>query len=261
METYKEYPIRCKTCNEQIACFSADYEILLDSGYTFEAALDELGITEYCSRIAMMTPTIVAFNMENREVIEGFKNVEAADEETDQNESISQPIFSQCRAIQPTDVQMGPILTIPSPIRTIPNAPGVITQPMTFEIGLTTPKPQPIGLSRPVPPGMQVIGLSQPTVRPPVQLQPTPTIQPITAPKQNIVAPIIPGIELGIEIEPLGERIQVKEPEPNEIKKFHEPTMVGVPTINSDPLLPQVTIYVGAGKYTRILNGRTYLAQ
>lgn len=72
MEFYKEYPIRCKTCNEQIACFSKLYEDLISS-MTSEEALNQLGIMNYCSRIAMMNPTIVIFNLENRKAVEGIE--------------------------------------------------------------------------------------------------------------------------------------------------------------------------------------------
>jgi DNA-directed RNA polymerase subunit N (RpoN/RPB10) len=71
MNYYREYPIRCKTCNEQIACFSFAYEELVARGYSLAKALDEIGITNYCSRISMMNPVIVTYNMERRDLIEG----------------------------------------------------------------------------------------------------------------------------------------------------------------------------------------------
>ena len=113
METYEEYPIRCKTCNEQIACFAADYEVLLEAGSSPEEALNQLGITDYCSRMAFLAPTFVAFNMENREVIEGFKSVEAATEADAHHESIARPSFSPCLGAQPTPapgVQPAPVI-------------------------------------------------------------------------------------------------------------------------------------------------------
>ena len=76
MEYYVEYPIRCKTCNSQIACFAAEYNALLVAGYTIQQALDHLEIMNYCCRIYMKDPVIVMFNMENRDVIEGIKKVE-----------------------------------------------------------------------------------------------------------------------------------------------------------------------------------------
>jgi DNA-directed RNA polymerase subunit N (RpoN/RPB10) len=83
MESYREYPIRCKTCNAQISRYSDAFEQLV-TGFAgqpnpVEQALNELGITNYCCRIALMTPTIVQFDMENRELIEGFINVDIAE--------------------------------------------------------------------------------------------------------------------------------------------------------------------------------------
>jgi DNA-directed RNA polymerase subunit N (RpoN/RPB10) len=96
MESYREYPIRCKSCGEQIACYAPDFEQAIEEGFTPEEALNQLGITDYCSRIAMLNPVIVAFNMENRQVIEGFKSIDAAQEEDIQSGYASQPIFSAC---------------------------------------------------------------------------------------------------------------------------------------------------------------------
>jgi DNA-directed RNA polymerase subunit N (RpoN/RPB10) len=101
MDTYREYPIRCKTCNDQLACFSEDYETLLENDLSIEEALNQLGIMDYCCRISMMTPTIVPFNMENREVIEGFKTVGAANELEAQTQSLSRPIFTHCLNLGP----------------------------------------------------------------------------------------------------------------------------------------------------------------
>lgn len=80
MEYYEEYPIRCKTCNGQIACYSYEYREYLNSGSTIQQALDSLGLTNYCCRIAMKDPVVVTFDMENRKVIEGSKKIDAADD-------------------------------------------------------------------------------------------------------------------------------------------------------------------------------------
>lgn len=77
---YKEYPIRCKTCNEQIACYAESYEEYLRNGLSIKEALDALGIINYCTRNNMMHPTIVPLNMENREIIEGRKAIDVLDE-------------------------------------------------------------------------------------------------------------------------------------------------------------------------------------
>jgi DNA-directed RNA polymerase subunit N (RpoN/RPB10) len=83
MELYYEYPVRCKTCNEQIACYSYEYLEYLEQGYTIEEALNLLQIMNPCSRIAMMNPTPVFFNLENRDAVEGIRDVQAIDLDDD----------------------------------------------------------------------------------------------------------------------------------------------------------------------------------
>ena len=75
--SFREYAIRCKTCNAQIACFAEDYEQSLGTGASVEDSLNAMGITNYCCRIAFMNPTIVMFNMENRPLIEGLTTINA----------------------------------------------------------------------------------------------------------------------------------------------------------------------------------------
>lgn len=77
--SYREYSVRCKTCNAQVACFAGEYEQWLSTGLTFEETLNQMGITNYCCRIAFMNPTVVMFNMENRLLIEGVISVDAAE--------------------------------------------------------------------------------------------------------------------------------------------------------------------------------------
>ncbi len=50
MDTYREYAIRCRTCNMQIAAFASTYEELLNSGYSVEEALNTLSYYEGCCR-------------------------------------------------------------------------------------------------------------------------------------------------------------------------------------------------------------------
>ena len=85
-------------------------------------------------------------------------------------------------------------------------------------------------------------------------------VRPATQADPQIVAPIIPGIELD-DIETLGVGIPVAGLDITKVAQFQEPVAVGVPTINPDPAVPQLQVYVGAGKYIHVLNGRTYLAQ
>lgn len=86
MNSYRAYPIRCKTCNNQIACYAMDYENLIrnvfakdsdiNKTHAIEKSLNQLGLMSSCCRISMMNPTIETFNMENRELIEGIRHVD-----------------------------------------------------------------------------------------------------------------------------------------------------------------------------------------
>lgn len=306
METYEEYPVRCKTCNEQIACFSEDYKALIEAGSTIEEALNELGIMVECSRAALMNPTFVSFNMENREVIEGFKSVDAATDDDAQNESMARPVFTPCLPTQ--SPQGAPVLgpqTITLPGPTTPGLPGMMQPRVTAPgiPGILQPRVQPIGptvgpqlrlqtttvqptlqplvqprvqtttlqtrvtaVATPMLAGLQTIAMVQPTTRVTPTTRPQLTqgirpavVQPIIAPE--MIAPIIPGIDIPGNIEELGIAIPVKDADPIDVTKFHEPLEVGLSTINPDPTVPLVQVYVGAGKYVRVLNGRTYLAQ
>jgi len=245
MESYREYPIRCKTCYEQLSCFANDYEDLLDTGLSEEEALNNLGIMACCSRIAMVNPTIVAFNMENREVIEGFKSVETANDDAAQNESMARPVFNPCMGTNITGIIPKPLVIGTLPTRVQPNAPGAMIQPAvqqgipSFRLGN---------------PGMQTITVMQPT-RQILVSQPS---EVIPASPPGLVDPIISGIEFGMDVEPSGVGIPVQAPD---IKQFQEPISVGTPTINPDPTVVQAQVYVGAGKHTRVLNGRTYIAR
>lgn len=284
METYEEYPIRCKTCNEQIACFAPDFKALLEAGFSAEDALNDLGIMMPCSRTAMIEPTFVAFNMENREVIEGFKSVDAATEADAQRESIARPIFSPCLgATTIAGVQAAPIVgaaaqaapqaaagvrpgllpmlqpRVQATPQLRPGAPGLTQTTLQLRPGGQVP-PVRTQATAPALAGLPTLGLIQQAVRPVPPPEPrTPIVQPII-PAQAI-QPIIPGIDLEEDIEALGVGIPVRDADAVDVTKFREPVTVGVPTINPDPTIPQAQVYVGAGKYVRVLNGRTYLAQ
>lgn len=225
MESYKEYSIRCKTCNEQLACYAPLYEDLLNSGLSIEEALNQLGITEWCSRISMMNPTIVTFNMENREVIEGFKSVDAATEADSQNESTIRPVFSPCMSTQQTIQQAAPAVRLP-------------------------PVPQSLSIKPTTKSGLQTIGVSQPAVR----------LLPPNVP--TAIKPIQQGTKEEVAI---GTGIAVNLSEDIKPTKFQEPKFVGLPTINENPLLPKMTVYVGSvgnkAVNITILNGRTYIAR
>ncbi len=76
-EYYVEYPIRCKSCNENIACRVEEYQQLIDVGYSIEDSLNEMGVMNTCSRNSFQNPTYVFFDMEYRPLIEGRMGVES----------------------------------------------------------------------------------------------------------------------------------------------------------------------------------------
>lgn len=69
---YEEFPICCYTCNENLGIYEDTFNDMLNNGFTKEQALNDLGITDPCSRILMMNPVLVKFDMENRDLIEGI---------------------------------------------------------------------------------------------------------------------------------------------------------------------------------------------
>jgi DNA-directed RNA polymerase subunit N (RpoN/RPB10) len=93
MDSYREYLIRCKTCNSQIACFATQYEDLLSTKLSIEDSLNQMGIRNYCCRIAFMNPTIVTFDMENRALIEGLITIDAAIGPDSRTTGSSQTVF------------------------------------------------------------------------------------------------------------------------------------------------------------------------
>lgn len=267
MDSYKEYPIRCKTCNEQLACLAEEYEALV-SASSIEEALNDLGLTCPHSRIAMMNPTIVTFNMENREVIEGFKSVEAADEIDAENNSFSQPVFPHC--IKENIIGLKPCIGDALPVTINPVLPTTNVLPPirspALGVGLeTTPSKSAARL------GLAQIGKVQPSGRIKSISRPVAVEGPIQAlvkdippilPQSQLVPSLIPGF--GPESEAFGEGLPVEGTE-KVGEQFQTPTIVGFPTWNKDPLIPEASIHVGfvSNKpvYCQVLNGRTHLAQ
>ena len=96
MFSYDQYNIRCKTCNEPIAQLANTFLSYVDSGMTQEDALNEMRITEPCSRSEFQCPTKIYFNMENRDVIEGMLKVEVVSPFDISTVSRSQYSFASC---------------------------------------------------------------------------------------------------------------------------------------------------------------------
>ena len=195
MEYFKEYPIRCKTCNEQLACYSADFEQYLANGSTIEEALNYIGIMNPCSRIAMANPTIVSFNMENREVIEGFKSVEAADENDAQNESQARPVFSSCLGTTAPHQTVKPIINLPVVTPYTRVAPSIQAPVLTQQRTVS---------------GIQTISLMQPSIQRTQQTFGLPK-EPIQQEQPLLVQPILP-ID---DTLPIGIGIPINVPIPN----------------------------------------------
>ena len=199
----------------------------------------------------MMNPTTVTFNMENREVIEGFKSVRDID-----NTNLS---FEPCLTVPAKELQ----IELPKLIEQV--IPEVIGTPIS-----ATSVRRPTLVGRPRTP--EVISIKstsqrQPVISPPVQRQPVvvplvqrqPVVQrrpvlPSLPSAKSIVAPLIPVEEIitsSIESEAI----------PVTIKEFQPPLVVGVPTINNDPTEYEPPINVVTKRYVEVLNCRTYLAR
>ena len=249
MKSYREYVIRCKTCNEQIACHAKTYEQLLANGLSIEEALNSLDIMLPCSRAWMMNPNYVTFNMENRDVVEGIRSVQSIEDDflpgQRSTPSISNPVFASC--LSPTVIAAGSPQTQPQ--REIAN---ILPQGTPAPV-IAAPTAAQVFNARLGAAGMQTIATVQP-----IRMQTRLNVQPLQPVATNVIAPIIP-IDSSILAAPIGVGIPINALEADTV--FKEPTTPGVPTINHDPKLAPVTIHVGAGKYCTVLNGRTYLAQ
>ena len=68
---YNEYPVLCMGCFEPVASRVKEFHDLLNTGKTNKEALDEMEIFEECTRTAFMNPSIVFFNVENQNMIDG----------------------------------------------------------------------------------------------------------------------------------------------------------------------------------------------
>ena len=117
MDYYLQYPIRCKTCNEQIACFSAEHLDNLAQQLSVEESLNSLGLDNFCCRISMMNPITVTFDMENRPAIEGLHMVSYNDEPGGVIPYQGQYNFTTCRraVVRIEGMDLFPVQTVPPP--------------------------------------------------------------------------------------------------------------------------------------------------
>jgi len=78
-EFYHMYPIRCITCNGPIERYKSKVLQMKEEGIPMYIILDTLGIKSYCCRIALMTPICLAFETENRNIVNGKENASTED--------------------------------------------------------------------------------------------------------------------------------------------------------------------------------------
>lgn len=100
MDYYKEYPIRCKTCNNTIASKIEKYEQFISIEMTPEEAFNELGIENTCCRSAISNPVNVFFNMENRKAILGLVDVNFVNEPDPIGKHKYAPVVTMCTSIE-----------------------------------------------------------------------------------------------------------------------------------------------------------------
>jgi len=253
----KEYPIRCKSCNEQLACYSEEYESL-SFEYGPEKALNMLNIMEPCSRYNMMNPVIILNIRENRNLIEGLRDIDVVDK------------FSEDRSFQTCEYHIGNIDYNKARKR----------KEVTSEANLATERSLPI---------MSITGRQQPqrsTYSAPLPKSTTPTrttfnvaskvssakqVSKVSPAKQ--VSKISPAQQVSKINLPLvqpvqqlrGLDIEDEEIKPEKINKpekeaeFQYPTTVGVPTIN--PSGENVKVHISGKYYAEVLSGRTYICR
>ena len=240
----REYPIRCKSCNEQLACYSEKYE-LLARAYGYEQALNMLGIMEPCSRYNMMNPVMILNIKENRNLIEGLEDIDVIDKFSQDlsfqkcEHRAGNSNYSQRREeIKPERDQ-----TKSLPIMNVTGRPTV--QKQTYLTSISPIRPtQRQALSSPVP---RVIPSRS---RAPLNIM-SPAKQ---ASKSIILDPID-------EAEPEDETdlVRIRQPEIEKEVEFKYPTTVGMPTIN--PSGENVRIHISGKYYAEVLSGRTYICR
>ena len=231
--TYEEYFIRCPETQELVACRIEEFKSLLET-MSAENALNQMDVPLY-ARDRFLHPNYVRFNMENREVIEGLKSVDAADIVPSQKRSRSPPVFSGCydenvvlesKQLSDESETQAPLsrVGVPLPLlekTTLPLNSTAVTENIPVADLLA---PMPVGLAK--------------------------TIQPEE------------GTLRGQKVAPFKVENQIGEGMAiiTEATGFIEPKYVGIPTYNPDPTIMQEEIYVGAGRKVVVLGGRTYLA-
>lgn len=236
----REYPIKCKSCNEQIACYSEEYEDLVRE-HGAEKALNILQIMEPCSRDNMMNPVMILNIKENRSLIEGLKDIDVIDK------------FPETLSFQTCEYNLGNADYNRSKKKEI--KPEITLKPEKSLPSMSITRKQPLQKSM----------YLAPTIKPVVNRTSFNIINKENPVKQSNKTVILPpsqqvnrtkGLELKIEDDE-AELEKIKEPE-KEIE-FQYPTIVGIPTIN--PSGDNVKIHISGKYYAEALSGRTYLCR
>lgn len=96
MDTYKLHPVRCFTCGNQIQARADAFEYYSEIYGSMEDAANSLGLMEPCCRIALMVPTIINFNMENRRLVETLRSDGSLNHRLTQKENAAVSVFGSC---------------------------------------------------------------------------------------------------------------------------------------------------------------------
>jgi DNA-directed RNA polymerase subunit N (RpoN/RPB10) len=229
---HREYPIRCKSCNEQLACYSEEYEEYAKD-YGYETALNMLGIMEPCSRYNMMNPTMILDIRENRNLIEGLKDIDLIDKFS------GELSFRTCiDKITNVDYTKDEEQSESKPEGTGRALSLAVTkkQPEQKTIMSTTSKPK----------------VTKSTFKIDIQ-------NPIQTPKQVLIQKPIGVIEeLSTKITEEDRPIDIIDEEQGPAE-FLYPEVVGIPTINSSG--ENTKVHISGKYYAEVLSGRTYLCR
>jgi hypothetical protein len=246
----KEYPIKCKSCNEQLACYSEKYEILAKE-YRSEQALNMLNIMEPCSRYNMMNPTMILNIKENRNLIEGLEDIDVIDKFS------GELSFRTCEynAGNSDYTKIKKKLEIKSEKDLVPEKKLLsmnITrkQPVQKQTYLTSTTKPVIDQSRT---SFNIINKVSPPSQKISILSPAKQLMA----KSSVLFPsqqINPIEELTIK-ETDSEKIKESEKE----KEFIYPTIPGIPTINQTG--ENVKVHISGKYYAEVLSGRTYICR
>lgn len=247
---HREYPIKCKSCNEQLACYSEEYESL-SREYGFEQALNMLGIMEPCSRFNMMNPTMILNIKENRNLIEGLEDIDVI------NKFPEDLSFKMCEynAGNSDYTKLKKKIEIKSEKELIPEKKLLSSinitrkQPAQKQIYLTSTNKPVIDQSRTSFNIINKVG------------SPTQKISIISPAKQLAKSAILSPSQQINRIKELTteetDLVKIKEPEKE--KEFIYPTMPGIPTINQSG--ENVKVHISGKYYAEVLSGRTYICR